>query len=63
MKDTLRIIEFTENIANTHIEYVAMFNSKVISDAEAEKLIKSDMAEYDNRVVIMYKAQYDNLVR
>lgn len=63
MKDTLRIIEFTENIANTPIEYVAMFNSKVISDAEAVALVDSGMAEYDDRIVIMYKAQYDNLVR
>ena len=61
MKENIRIIEYTLTIGRTDIEYVAMFNKLVISDEEVSKLINSGAVEYDDRVVVMYKKQYEYL--
>lgn len=61
MKENIRIIEYTLTVGCTDIDYVAMFNKLVISDKEVSKLINSGMVEYDDRVVVMYKKQYEYL--
>lgn len=61
MKENIRIIEYTLTIGGTDINYVAMFNKLVISDEEVSKLINSGAVEYDDRVVVMYKKQYEYL--
>lgn len=63
MKENIRIIEYTLTIGQTDIDYVAMFNKLVISDEEVSKLINSGAIEYDDRVVVMYKKQYEYLTK
>lgn len=63
MKENIRIIEYTLTIGQTDIDYVAMFNKLVISDEEVSKLINSGAVEYDDRVVVMYKKQYEYLTK
>ena len=63
MKENIRIIEYTITIGHTDIDYVAMSNKLVISDEEVSKLINSGTVEYDDRVVVMYKKQYEYLTR
>ena len=63
MKETIRIIEYTLTVGYTDVDYVAMFNKVVISDEEVCKLIYSGMVDYDDRVVVMYKKQYEYLTR
>lgn len=63
MKENIRIIEYTLTLGQTDIDYVAMFNKLVISDEEVSKLINSGAVEYDDRVVVMYKKQYEYLTK
>lgn len=60
MTDNIYIIEYEvcEKWA-----YVAMFNTKVISTEDARRLIEEGCAESDSRIVVMTKAQYENLIK
>lgn len=63
MKDTIFIIEYDLSIGPHSMEMVAMYNENVITEEEVVKLIDDGMVDTDNRVVVMNRKQYDNLVR
>lgn len=67
--DHIKRIDFTiaccnsdgKPVKGTEEELVVMFNDKIISVEEVNKLIDSGMYEYDERVVAITKIQADNL--
>lgn len=72
IKENLLIVEFDEVIpaqfsdySPIHLPKVALFNNKVISDEEVNKLLDEGqfIYEHDERIVVMYKRQYDNLCK
>ena len=63
MKDNIFIIEYDINIGSHSMEMVAMYNENVITEEEVVKLINNGNVDNDNRVVVMNRKQYDNLVR
>lgn len=63
MKDNIFIIEYDISIGFYNMEMVAMYNENVITEEEVVKLIDDGMVDTDNRVVVMNRKQYDNLVK
>lgn len=63
MKENIFIIEYDISIGSHSMEMVAMYNKNVITEEEVVKLIEDGMVDTDNRVVVMNRKQYDNLVK
>ena len=63
MKDNIFIIEYDLSIGPHIMEMVAMYNENVITEEEVVKLINNGNVDNDNRVVVMNRKQYDNLVK
>ena len=72
IKENLYIVEFDEVIPAQlsdydpiHIPKVVLFNNKVISEEEVNKLIEEGqfIYEHDERIVVMSKRQYTNLCK
>lgn len=65
-KENLYVIEFTKDYYDIcSVEHIAIFNCKVISEEEVNKLLKSGsfVYEHDDRIVVMSKKQYENLCK
>ena len=63
MKENIFIIEYVIGIGPYDMEMVAMYNENVITEEEVVELIQNGTVEDDNRVVVMNRKQYDNLVK
>ena len=63
MKDNIFIIEYEFSIGSHIMEMVAMYNENVITEEEVVKLINNGNVDDDDRVVVMNRKQYDNLVK
>lgn len=63
MKDNIFIIEYDLSIGSHSMEMVAMYNENVITEEEVVKLINNGNVDDDDRVVVMNRKQYDNLVK
>lgn len=63
MKDNIFIIEYDLSIGPHSMEMVAMYNENVITEEEVVKLINNGNVDDDDRVVVMNRKQYDNLVK
>lgn len=63
MKDNIFIIEYDISVGPYNTEMVAMYNENVITEEEVVKLINNGNVDNDNRVVVMNRKQYDNLVK
>ena len=63
MKENIFIVEYDIGIGPYSTDMVAMYNEKVITEEEVVKLIQNGMVDTDNRVVVMNRTQYDNLVK
>jgi hypothetical protein len=59
LEDIMRM-DFTETIGDIYkTEKTAIYNKNIISHEEVLKKIKS--GEYDDRVIIIYKEQFENV--
>lgn len=55
-------IEFTKSIARYEVPMVALFNDTVIDGVTVRDLLKKGkITDHDDKVVIIYKTQYDAL--
>jgi hypothetical protein len=63
MKDNIFIIEYDLSVGSHIMERVAMYNENVITEEEVVKLINNGNVDDDDRVVVMNRKQYDNLVK
>ena len=63
MKDNIFIIEYDISVGPYNTEMVAMYNENVITEEEVVKLINNGNVDNDNRVVVMNRKQYNNLVK
>lgn len=63
MKENIFIIEYDISVGPHSMDMVAMYNEKVITEEEVIKLINDGIVDTDNRVVVMNRKQYDNLVK
>ena len=63
MKDNIFIIEYDISVGPYNMEMVAMYNENVITEEEVVKLINNGNVDNDNRVVVMNRKQYNNLVK
>lgn len=55
-------IEFTKSVVGYEVPMVALFNDTVIDGVSVRNLLqKGKITEYDDKVVLIYKKQYDAL--
>lgn len=67
--DNVMRIDFKTGFANSDGEIIkgtergvtVLFNQTVITSNEVEELIRSDMYEYDDRIIVTTPARADNL--
>ena len=61
MKDNIMVIEYTISLDGKEETRFVMYNEKVITEEEVNKLINNGMVIYDERVIPMSQKQWEFL--
>lgn len=61
MKDNIMVIEYTISLGDKEETRFVMYNEKVITEEEVNKLINNGMVIYDERVIPMSQKQWEFL--
>ena len=61
MLENIMAIEYEVTICGKDYVRYVVYNKLVISEEEVKKLLRNDMMDYDDRVVVMSEKQFNNL--